>query len=328
MSLLRRIDTKPPAADGAPPAPVMEPSAPIPLMTQLPTRDPYKDEKFKLLQRVMNELDADLDLSNEAEVRRSIEATFKRIIDEEGLPLTRGERARLLEQVVDEIIGYGPIEPMLRDDTVTEVMVNGAHSIYVERAGMLEFTNVEFRDDEHVMRIIDRIISPLGRRLDESSPMVDARLPDGSRINAVIPPISLVGPVLTVRKFARRPYTPDDLVRFGTATADMFEFFRACVEARLNIFVSGGTGAGKTTMLNILSQFIGDEERIVTHRRRGRACSYASTTWYRWRRVHRTSRARARCRFASWCAMPCACALIASSSVRCAAARRSTCFRR
>jgi pilus assembly protein CpaF len=143
-------------------------------------------------------------------------------------------------------------------------MVNGPGSVYVERAGKLELTNVEFRDNEHVQRIIDRIISPLGRRLDESSPMVDARLPDGSRVNAVIPPVSLVGPVLTVRKFARRPYTPDDLVRFGTATADMFDFFRACVEARLNIFVSGGTGAGKTTMLNILSQFIGDEERIVT----------------------------------------------------------------
>ena len=264
MSLLKRIDTRPTTADEAQPAPVMEAPSPIPLMTQLPVRDPYKDEKFKLLQRVMNELDPDLDLANEPEVRRSIEATFKRILEEEGLPLTRSERARLLEQIVDEIIGYGPIEPMLRDDTVTEVMVNGPHSVYVERAGKLEMTNVAFRDDEHVMRIIDRIISPLGRRLDESSPMVDARLPDGSRINAVIPPISLVGPVLTVRKFARRPYTPDDLVRFGTATADMFDFFRACVEARLNIFVSGGTGAGKTTMLNILSQFIGDDERIVT----------------------------------------------------------------
>jgi pilus assembly protein CpaF len=136
----------------------METPAPIPLMTQLPVRDPYKDEKFKLLQRVMNELDPNLDLTNEAEVRRAIEATFKRVLEEEGLPLTRGERARLLEQIVDEIIGYGPIEPMLRDDTVTEVMVNGPHSIYVERAGKLEMTNVEFRDNDHVLRIIDRII--------------------------------------------------------------------------------------------------------------------------------------------------------------------------
>ena len=217
MSLLKRIDTRPTTADEAQPAPVMEAPSPIPLMTQLPVRDPYKDEKFKLLQQVMNELDPDLDLANEPEVRRSIEATFKRILEEEGLPLTRSERARLLEQIVDEIIGYGPIEPMLRDDTVTEVMVNGPHSVYIERAGKLEMTNVAFRDDEHVMRIIDRIISPLGRRLDESSPMVDARLPDGSRINAVIPPISLVGPdadrpqVRAPPVHARRP----DPLRYG-----------------------------------------------------------------------------------------------------------------
>jgi pilus assembly protein CpaF len=263
MSLLKRIDNRPPDAD-AQPAAQAGTQTPIPLMAQIPLREPFRDDKFRVLQRVIAELDPNLDLANEVEVRRSIEITFRQVLEDEGLPLTRGERARLLELVVDEIIGFGPIEPLLRDDTVTEVMANGPHQVYVERGGKLEISTVDFQDDEHLMRIIDRIISPLGRRLDESSPMVDARLPDGSRINAVIPPISLVGPVLTVRKFARRPFTPNDLVRFETATADMFDFFKACVEARLNIFVSGGTGAGKTTMLNILSSFIADDERIVT----------------------------------------------------------------
>jgi pilus assembly protein CpaF len=161
-------------------------------------------------------------------------------------------------------LGLGPLEPLLRDETITEVMVNGPQQVYIEREGRLELTNVKFQKDEHVMKIIQRIIAPIGRRVDESSPMVDARLADGSRVNAVIPPLSLVGPVITIRKFAATPYTVEDLIRFGTATPEMFEFLEACVKARLNIFVSGGTGSGKTTELNILSSFIPDDERIVT----------------------------------------------------------------
>jgi pilus assembly protein CpaF len=156
------------------------------------------------------------------------------------------------------------MEPLLRDETITEVMVNGPQQVYIEREGRLELTNVTFQNDEHVMKIIQRIIAPIGRRVDESSPMVDARLADGSRVNAIIPPLSLVGPVITIRKFSATPFTVEDLVRFGTATPEMFEFLEACVRARLNIFVSGGTGSGKTTMLNILSSFIPDDERIVT----------------------------------------------------------------
>jgi pilus assembly protein CpaF len=153
---------------------------------------------------------------------------------------------------------------LLRDETITEVMVNGPQQVYIEREGRLELTNVTFQNDEHVMKIIQRIIAPIGRRVDESSPMVDARLADGSRVNAIIPPLSLVGPVITIRKFSATPFTVEDLIRFGTSTAEMFEFLEACVKARLNIFVSGGTGSGKTTMLNILSSFIPDDERIVT----------------------------------------------------------------
>jgi len=170
----------------------------------------------------------------------------------------------MLEQITDEILGLGPMEPLLRDETITEVMVNGPQQVYIEREGRLELTNVTFQNDEHVMKIIQRIIAPIGRRVDESSPMVDARLADGSRVNAIIPPLSLVGPVVTIRKFSATPFTVEDLVRFGTATPEMFEFLEACVKARLNIFVSGGTGSGKTTMLNILSSFIPDDERIVT----------------------------------------------------------------
>jgi pilus assembly protein CpaF len=277
MSLLKRIESaRPggaatetpggsgpnlPAPAGGPPT---GPAAPGRLMSSQPTRESFRDVKFRIQNRVIQDLDPKLDLSNQVEVRRQIEEIFGKVIDEEGLALTRAERVRMLEQITDEIIGLGPLEPLLRDESITEVMVNGPRQVYIERSGKLELTNVVFQNDDHVMRIIDRIIAPIGRRVDESSPMVDARLTDGSRVNAIIPPLSLVGPVVTIRKFSASPFTVDDLVRFGTATADMFDFLRACVEARLNIFVSGGTGSGKTTTLNVLSSFIPNDERIVT----------------------------------------------------------------
>jgi pilus assembly protein CpaF len=227
-------------------------------------RESLREVKFRIQTRVIQDLDPKLDLANQVEVRRQIEEIFGRVIDEEGLALTRAERVRMLEQITDEIIGLGPMEPLLRDETVTEIMVNGPRQVYIERSGRLELTNVVFQNDDHVMRIIDRIIAPIGRRIDESSPMVDARLTDGSRVNAIIPPLSLIGPVITVRKFSASPFTVDDLIRFGTSTPEMFDFLRACVEARLNIFVSGGTGSGKTTTLNVLSSFIPNDERIIT----------------------------------------------------------------
>ncbi len=285
MSLLKRIERARPAAEGegtnvpAVPesqAPAPKPGAPTPpapgggtpagrpFLGALPARESFREAKFRVQNRLINELDPKLDLTNQVEVRRQIEELFGKIADEEGLALTRAERVRMLEQITDEILGLGPMEPLLRDETITEVMVNGPQQVYIEREGRLELTNVTFQNDEHVMKIIQRIISPIGRRIDESSPMVDARLADGSRVNAIIPPLSLVGPVLTIRKFSATPFTVEDLVRFGTATPEMFEFLEACVKARLNIFVSGGTGSGKTTMLNILSSFIPDDERIVT----------------------------------------------------------------
>jgi pilus assembly protein CpaF len=185
-------------------------------------------------------------------------------LETEGTQLTRADRARLFEQIVADILGYGPIQPLLDDDTITEVMVNGPKQIYIERAGKLIKTDVSFVNDDHLLRVIDRIISPLGKRCDESSPYVDARLPDGSRVNIIIPPLSLVGPTITIRKFSRNPLTPDDLVNFGTLTQEMITFLRASVEARLNVVVAGGTGSGKTTLLNVLSSFIPSDERILT----------------------------------------------------------------
>src|SRR5688500_291424 len=242
----------------------LPPPAPAPVLTPLPQRETLHDARSRVQDRIIAELDPKLDLSNHSELRKEIEDAFAKALDAEGFSLTRTERTRMLGQITDEIVGLGPLEPLLRDESITEVMVNGPGQVYIERSGKLELTNVTFQNDEHVMRIIDRIISPIGRRVDESSPMVDARLVDGSRVNAIIPPISLVGPVLTIRKFAATPMTTDDLIRFGTSTPEMFDFLRACVEARLRIFVSGGTGSGKTTMLNVLSSFIPNDERIVT----------------------------------------------------------------
>jgi pilus assembly protein CpaF len=230
----------------------------------LQQKDTYTDLKTRVQNRLLSELDPTTDISRTNEVRSTIQDLFEQVLAEENIVLSRPERQRLFEQISAEILGYGPIQPLLEDDTITEVMVNGAKNIYVERAGKIVRIPVAFESDEHVMRVIDRIVAPLGRRIDESSPYVDARLPDGSRVNAIIPPISLVGPVLTVRKFARNPITLEQLIEFGTITPEALQFLKACVESRLNQVISGGTGSGKTTLLNILSQFIPGDERIIT----------------------------------------------------------------
>jgi pilus assembly protein CpaF len=174
------------------------------------------------------------------------------------------DRKKVVDELINDLTGFGPINPLLLDEDVSEVMVNGPNQVYCERKGKLVLTPVHFRDNEHVMSVIDKIVAPLGRRIDESSPMVDARLPDGSRVNAIIPPLALNGPTITIRKFSKDPYQIEDLINFGTITEEMAIFLDACVKARLNMFVSGGTGSGKTTTLNVLSNFIPDDERIVT----------------------------------------------------------------
>ncbi len=189
---------------------------------------------------------------------------FAQALAQLKVPLSRAEQRRLYQEMRNEVLGYGPIQPLLDDPEVNEIMVNGPKQVWVERGGKLMKTRVTFRDDAHVMRIIQRIVSPLGRRIDEDNPMVDARLPDGSRVNAVIPPVAIDGPSLTIRKFAKDKLTVEQLIAFGSMTPEMAEFLRACVVARLNIVVSGGTGSGKTTLLNVLSSFIPPDERIIT----------------------------------------------------------------
>jgi pilus assembly protein CpaF len=226
--------------------------------------DTYFDLKTRVQNRLLAELDPSTDVTKVAEVRSTIQELFEQILAEESIPLSRPEKARLFESIAAEILGLGPLQPLLEDENITEIMVNGAKNVYVERNGKIARVPVSFESNEHVMRIIDRIVSPLGRRVDESSPYVDARLPDGSRVNVIIPPLSLVGPTVTIRIFAKNPITVEQLIQFGSITPEAMQFLKACVQSRLNIIISGGTGSGKTTLLNILSAFIPGDERIVT----------------------------------------------------------------
>ena len=229
-----------------------------------PQAGSYFDLKTRVQNKLLSELDPSMDVTRTDEVRRTIQDLFEQILAEENIVLSRPERARLFEQIAAEILGFGPMQPLLEDDTITEIMVNGPKSVYVERKGKIHRVPVTFENNDHVMRIIDRIVAPLGRRIDESSPYVDARLQDGSRVNAIIPPLSLIGPTLTIRKFSKNPITVDQLIQFGSVSPEAIQFMKACVEARLNVLISGGTGSGKTTLLNVMSGFIPNDERIVT----------------------------------------------------------------
>lgn len=202
---------------------------------------------------------------SDAELRLRVTEMLEWAMDQEGsVGLSRAERTQLLNEITNDVLGYGPIDPLLNDPDVTEIMVNGPYSVFVERHGLLEQSDVKFVDEVHLRRIIDKIVGDVGRRIDEATPMVDARLPDGSRVNAVIHPLAIGGPFLTIRKFAVDPYTEADLIGFGTMNEKVAQFLRACVKGRLNIIISGGTGSGKTTTLNVLSSYLPEDERIVT----------------------------------------------------------------
>lgn len=221
--------------------------------------------KTQIHTRLLNQLSADQLRSLRKEgAREQIGNMAERLIHESGTPMTLSDRERLVEDVLDEVFGLGPLEALLKDSTISDIMVNGFDSVYVERGGVVQETNIRFKDPAHVRMIIDRIVSNIGRRIDESSPIVDARLPDGSRVCAVIPPISLIGPVISIRRFGKKLLTTDDLLRNETFTTGMLDFLSGCVQARLNVVISGGSGSGKTTMLNTLSRFIPEEERVVT----------------------------------------------------------------
>jgi pilus assembly protein CpaF len=220
----------------------------------------HQELKNRLYKQILNDLKDD-DIES---IVPKLDAMTVEIMKEDESFRGKIDRKKVVDELINDLTGFGPINPLLLDPDVSEVMVNGPHQVYVEKKGKVELTHVRFRDDEHVMSVIDKIVAPIGRRIDESSPMVDARLPDGSRVNAIIPPLALNGPTITIRKFAADPFKVDDLVNFGTVSRQMATFLDACVKAKLNMFVSGGTGSGKTTTLNVLSAFIPNDERIIT----------------------------------------------------------------
>jgi len=223
----------------------------------------YQQLRSRIHQRLVEEL-ADTDNTSEETVINKLNELAGEVAVELGINMTRQDRQRLVEQLTNDVLGLGPLESLLADPEITEIMINGHKQIFVEQRGRIVRSSVEFENNEQLLQVIDRIVSSIGRRVDESSPMVDARLKDGSRVNVIIPPLAIRGPSVTIRKFSKDPLSVDDLIRFGTATQDMFDFIRACVRSRLNIVVSGGTGSGKTTTLNILSGYIPGDERIVT----------------------------------------------------------------
>ena len=292
--------------------------------------DPFAPVKERVHQSLVESLGPrlyDPHLS-ESELAAQVRATLQQVIGSEQTPLSHADRTNIAQDVSDDILGHGPLEPLLRDPDVTEIMVNGPNDIYIERDGRLYRVDARFSGDVHLRRTIDKIVSRVGRRVDESSPMVDARLPDGARVNVVIPPMALDGAILTIRQFAADPFSADDLVNFGTMTPTVRDFLAACVRGRLNIVISGGTGSGKTTMLNVLSLVHPRDERIVTiedaaelqlHQDHVRPPGGPPGQ-------HRGQWARSRS--ATWCATPCGCAPTGSSSARSAAARPWTCCRR
>ncbi len=229
------------------------------------TRMDFSAVKAAIHRKLIQKLDLErLTESDREQVRREVTQILENLVMGESTPMTLQERERLSQEVLNEVFGLGPLEPLLNDSSISDILVNTHRQVYIERNGILEPTPIQFRDDQHLMTIIDRIVSAVGRRVDESSPMVDARLPDGSRVNAIIPPLSIDGPSLSIRRFGRDRLKAEDLVRNRTLTSQMLDLLKGCIQARLNMVISGGTGAGKTTLLNMLSQFISDRERIIT----------------------------------------------------------------
>ena len=227
--------------------------------------DRWFEIKSKIHHKLLSSLNPEqLRTLEQGERPRPDRPVVERLVGDEGIPMTLAERERVIEEILDEVFGLGPLEPLLKDPTISDILVNGFDNVYIERAGRMVETNIRFKDQNHVRLIIERIVSAIGRRIDDSSPIVDARLADGSRVCAVIPPLSLIGPVISIRRYGKKVLSSEDLLKNETFTTGMLDFLSGCVEARLNIVISGGSGSGKTTMLNTLSRFIPEEERIIT----------------------------------------------------------------
>lgn len=241
------------------------PAASLSIEERRAPADPFIDLKARIHERLIRELDTErLAGQDTAVLRTQVEEATRALLALEDVPMARPERLKLIAEIADEVLGLGPIQPLLDDPTISEVMVNAPNQIYFERSGVLSLSDRVFKDDSHILRVIEKIVAPLNRRIDERSPMVDARLPDGSRVNAIIPPLAIDGPTLTIRKFSKEPYQVNDLISFQTLTQEIVEVLQACISMRLNMVVSGGTGTGKTTLLNVLSSFIPATERVLT----------------------------------------------------------------
>jgi pilus assembly protein CpaF len=265
MKLVERISQKSTSGNGAAAAGFQRALAPVAKKPKDSQAEGLQQLKLAVHNRLFESLDVSRLESLETNLAsQKVTQAITEILDEEARLLTDADRARLVEEIKNELLGLGPLEPLLWDDQITDILVNGAHQVYVEKMGKLHETEVRFQDDQHLMLIIDRIVSQVGRRVDEASPMVDARLPDGSRINAIVPPLAIDGPALSIRRFGKRRYSIDDLVAKESVTREIVEFLKILVRARLNILVCGGTGSGKTTMLNCLSAFVPADERVVT----------------------------------------------------------------
>jgi pilus assembly protein CpaF len=263
--------SEPPAASAPVPQPPVRKSVPVPAVaparaaTASGSNTAQQEIKGRVHRKLLERLNlTQIDSLDRAQVLGEVRKVVHELLQKESVPLNFDEREELVTQVLDEIFGYGPLEPLLKDDEIADILVNGCNQVYIEKHGKLLESDVRFKDDRHLLQIIDRIVSAVGRRIDESSPMVDARLPDGSRVNAIIPPLALDGPALSIRKFKRDKLTGEELIRYESITAPMLELLEGIVKARLNILISGGTGAGKTTLLNLLSSYIPEDERIVT----------------------------------------------------------------
>src|SRR6266545_1391502 len=245
-----------------PASPTARPQTPQPPQ---PPRQQYLDLKASVHRKLLNRLNLEaLALSDRARAESDIRTLLSELLAEQGTPLSLGERETLFGELIDDVFGLGPLEPLLRDPSISDILVNTHRQVFVERGGMLQRVAANFQDDRHLIRVIDRIVSAVGRRVDDSSPMVDARLPDGSRVNAIIPPLAVDGPLLSIRRFPAERLKAEDLVMIRSMTRPMLEFLEHSVRAKLNMLISGGTGAGKTTLLNVLSSFISERERIVT----------------------------------------------------------------
>lgn len=258
MSLLQRLDKQK--------SPVTEVNSNEKNKKKEEKIDKYGSLKIKIHKEIIENMDKELKQINVSDehLAKKVEDFVTTVLERDAGFLPFSERQKIAKELLAEVLGYGPIETLISDEDVTEIMVNGPKQVYVERKGKITLTDITFRDDDHVMHVIEKIVAPIGRRIDESMPMVDARLPDGSRVNAIIPPLSLKGPSITIRKFAKDPLKIHDLIRFNTLTPSVAKFLDACVKGRLNVVISGGTGSGKTTTLNVLSSFIPNDERIVT----------------------------------------------------------------